>query len=452
MGPGYTGPFFWGFMEIEITCNTTDDQLFANVAANSQLDVPWIHREEEHDGHAVICGGGPSLADTLDMIRYRKSLGQKIFALNQAAQFLVNNGIEPDYQVILDARPENIEFCMCAKKILLGSQVDPALFEKAGCDAILWHPVIEGIDQHIKADKAYTLIGGGTTVGLSSMALAYTMGYRKIHLFGYDSSHAGDQSHAYKQALNDDDHIAVTEINGKTFRSSLTMARQAELFPTLCNSLIDLGCIITVEGDGLIKEIAKKMAAPMDETEKYEMMWSHPAYRDYSPGEECAKTFIETASPQAGSLIADIGCGTGRGTKALSGMGEFRHILVDFAANCLDPDLRALPFVRADLRNDLCLRADYVYCTDVMEHIEPEHIERVLLNIKSVAPRAFFQISLVEDNMGALIGQPLHLSVHPYEWWVDKFQALGYSVISSGSTPEAAIFYLSTTWERHDRI
>lgn len=439
-------------MDLQITCNTPDEVLFSNVEANSKLDLPWVKLEEAHEGHAVICGGGPSLGDTLEDIRWRQSLGQKVFALNQSAQFLVDNGIEPDYQIILDARPENIVFCMCAKKILLGSQVHPSLFEKAGCDAILFHPVIEGIDSYIDSDKPYTLIGGGTTVGLTAMALAYTMGYRKLHLFGYDSCHAGDQSHAYKQDLNDKDHMAEVTVNGKTFQSSLTMARQAELFPTLCNSLIDLGCIITVDGSGLIPEIARAMSQPIDEAEKYKLMWSHAEYREHSPGEECAKTFIEVAAPETNSIIADIGCGTGRGTKALSGMGQFRHILVDFAPNCLDPELSLHPFLRADLRNDLCLRADYVYCTDVMEHIEPDHIDGVLRNIGLVAPRAFFQISLVEDNMGALIGRPLHLSVHPYEWWLDKFKSLGYSVISSGSTTESAIFYLSTTWERHDRI
>lgn len=441
-------------MEIEITCNTADEKLFANVAANSKWPVPWITTQEAHDGHAVICGGGPSLKDTLDEIKLRQSWGQKVFALNQAAKFLVDNGIEVDYQVILDARPENVHFHCWGKTMLLGSQVSPLLFEKCKENATLWHPVIEGIDQHIQSDKPYTLVGGGTTVGLSAMALAYTMGYRKIHLFGYDSSHNDGKGHAYEQDLNKNDHMAVTELNGKTFYSSLTMARQAELFPVLANSLIDLGCTITVDGYGLIPEMYRMQDEPMDEAKKYEAMWNRPEYRRFSPGEQCAKTFIATASPETGSIIADIGCGTGRGTKALSGMGTFRHILVDFAGNSLDGELvdAGIPFVKADLRRDLPLKADYVYCTDVLEHIEPDYVDQVLTNIKAIAPKAFFQISLVEDSMGALIGHPLHLSVHPYEWWLDKFQSLGYSVISSGSNTDTAIFYLSTTWERHDRI
>ncbi len=441
-------------MELAITCNTPDEKLFENVRLNSALDIPWVETTEAHDGHAVICGGGPSLADSLDDIRWRQSLGQKIFALNQSAQFLVDSGIQPDYQVILDARPENVKFLMPAYKILLGSQCDPALFEKAGTDAILFHPVIDGIDAHIPAEKKVTLVGGGTTVGLTAMALAYTMGYRKIHLFGYDSCHSGPKSHAYTQDLNNDDQMAEVTVSGKTFHASLTMARQAELFPTLCNNLIDLGCIITVDGTGLIPEIARAMmqSPGLDEKTKYEMMWDKPEYRIHSPGEECAKTFIEKASPEEGSIIADIGCGTGRGTLAISKNGNFRHILVDFAPNCLDDSVKGFPFLHADLRRDLPIRSDFVYCTDVLEHIEPDYVDDVLVNIKAIAPKAFFQISLVPDNMGALIGEPLHLSVHPAQWWLDKFESLGYSLIESESSTDSAIFYFSTTWERHDRI
>ena len=35
--------------------------------------------------------------------------------------------------------------------------------------------------------------------------------------------------------------------------------------------------------------------------------------------------------------------------------------------------------------------------------------------------RCFFKIAMFPDNMGALIGQPLHLSVFPLQWWVSMF-------------------------------
>jgi len=91
-------------MQIEILCNTDDSRLFSNIATNSASSKKWIKEVPEHDGHAVIVGGGPSLVEFLPTIKHRYSLGQKIFALNGAARFLNAHGIVPDYQVILDAR------------------------------------------------------------------------------------------------------------------------------------------------------------------------------------------------------------------------------------------------------------------------------------------------------------------------------------------------------------
>lgn len=249
-------------MQLTVTCNTEDDVLFQNIAQNSLLPNEWVKSEQEHDGHAVIVGGGPSLLDTIESIRWRKSIGQTIFALNGAARTLKEHGVEVDYTVVLDARAFNVRFLGYSKKYLLSSQCEPSLF-KAEPDAIIWHPAIDGIDAHIpETDRDFCLIGGGTTVGLSTMCLAYAMGYRKMHLYGFDSSHR-EKSHAYNQPENENEPICRMTVYGKTFKTSWTMAKQAELFPTVCDNLIDLGCIITVDGDGLIPHIVRNMPKPI---------------------------------------------------------------------------------------------------------------------------------------------------------------------------------------------
>jgi hypothetical protein len=39
------------------------------------------------------------------------------------------------------------------------------------------------------------------------MSLAFGLGYRKIHLYGFDSSYREDTHHAYMQNLNDGDLV-----------------------------------------------------------------------------------------------------------------------------------------------------------------------------------------------------------------------------------------------------
>ena len=431
-------------MDIEILCNTPDEVLFANIANNAKSCVDWVCEEEAHEGHAVIVGGGPSLAENLEQIRKRYRMGQAVFALNGAAKFLNENGIVPDYQVILDARSETAGLVSKAQEYLLASQCHPSTL--AAVDPLrvsIWHPVIEGIEDVLSfSDQEYVLIGGGLTVGLSSMCLAYAMGYRKIHLFGYDSSHRIDLTHAYSQPMNSTEPRCKVTVNGKAFSTSLTMARQAEAFPDVCNNLIDLGCIITVDSDGLIAEVVRHMAAnpvPKTEEQKYKAMWSHPEYRFVSPGENIAQTFVEAAEVTSTDSVVDFGCGTGRGGQAVANLTGAKVLLVDFAANALDDDIK-LPFVQADLTKPMTVTGSVGYCTDVLEHIPTEDVPKVIENIMACVPSCFFQVSLVDDAMGVLIGQPLHLTVKPVQWWLEQFA--GYDVVSSGSNADTACFYV----------
>jgi hypothetical protein len=430
-------------MEIELICNTDDAVLFGNIAANSKRHYEWAKELPAHDGHAVIVGGGPSLAENLWLIKKRYDLGQTIFALNGAAKFLNANGIKPHYQVILDAREENVTLIDVADQYLIASQCNPAVFEKLdGQKVTVWHPAIEHIEPYLTGyESEYALIGGGLTVGLSSMCLTYALGFRKLHLFGYDCSHRNTLGHAYSQKMNDREPLCKVTVDGQVFTASLTMARQAELFPTVCNNLIDLGCIITVDADGLIKSVLKSMRenpSPTTEAEKYQMMWDRDAYRTVSPGELVSDLAIEICGITSNNTVIDFGCGTGRGGKAIHAKTGAQVTLVDFAANCRDTG--DLNFIVADLTKPMTLEADIGYCTDVMEHIPTKDVAVVIENIMCCVDRAFFQISLIPDNMGALIGEPLHLSVFPVEWWLQQFSA--WEVLWSQADGDNAMFYV----------
>jgi SAM-dependent methyltransferase len=190
------------------------------------------------------------------------------------------------------------------------------------------------------------------------------------------------------------------------------------------------------------------------EQAKYEKMWAQKQYRDFSPGENTAQTFLEVVRPGPGEHVIDFGCGTGRGSIMLALMGRMKVTMVDFAANCLDDFVQealvtqphALEFVQADLRNELPVGAKYGYCTDVMEHLPPEEVHTTLTNILRSAQHVFFQISLQDDAMGALIGEPLHLTVKPYEWWLEELKSLDAVVHWSAEADDhsVACFYVSS--------
>ncbi len=260
--------------DLDIICNTAKEKLASHVLDAADRDLRWFDTRPEHDGHICIVGGGPSLADTLDELKWRKSIGQKVWALNGAGRFLYRHGICPDAVVIADARPENADFLSELNQnttVYLASQCHPAVFDNAEdyeLQIILWHANSPGMAELLGEEQARPvfLIGGGTTVGMNAMVLAFASGYRKIHLYGFDSSYRDTTHHAYKQSLNDSDRIIDALYKDQKFKTTSWMAQQVDDFVALVPGLLADGCIITVAGDGLLPTVARDMASTIPPT------------------------------------------------------------------------------------------------------------------------------------------------------------------------------------------
>lgn len=431
----------------KVVCNTDEQKILENVLINARNVKRWIKTEQPHERVAVLCGSAPSLADTVDEIANRQKSGAEVFALNGAASFLADY-LTPDYQVMMDAQPHTIELIGKAKNHLFASQMTPECFA-AVPDAILWHATLgdtlvdeqDGFPQH---DDDYCMIGSAASVGNTALVLLYAMGYREIHIYGMDSSHKDGKSHSKHQSINDGDPCLITHLNGKEYTCSFTMKLQADSFMYRANMLVNAGCSIEVHGSGYLPELWNARPTFENEQEKYARMWEFNDYRAVSPGENCAQQFIDIANP-SGKVI-DFGCGTGRGSMVLHRAG-CEMLLIDFTTNSRDPQAMGLPFKQYDLTQPIDESAEFGFCTDVMEHIQPENVDAVINNIMGCVNKCFFQISLIADSMGEIIGQQLHLSVYPYTWWVDKFKALGYSVEWSEDQGISAVFYISNYLE-----
>lgn len=238
--------------------NTEESQLALNTDYSSKIDRQWVQQVAEHDGHAVIIGGGPSLRKDLEEIRKRKDAGQHVFALNNSWKWLLDNEILADAHVMLDARRENAKFVPTPSAITkyYASQCAKEVWDAAP-DALLWNHLNA---QNIIGDdpRANTLIAGGSTVGLNAMALVYVLGYRKIHLYGFDSSYDDERHHhAYEQALNDKERVVTVTAAGEEFITAAWMAQQVSEFCLLLPQLMELGCTVTVHGYGLLQHVAK---------------------------------------------------------------------------------------------------------------------------------------------------------------------------------------------------
>ena len=264
-------PYVWKIgggttLELKHVGNVAQDVFKDNIRNALKLPFPWLQMAAAHEGHAAIIGGGPSLKDDIEEIRQRQRHGQVIFSTNNTYNFLVENGIIPDCQVMIDARAENKEFIRPISDSLhyLASQCHPQVFDKVkGKNVVLFHSFFsDGIFDIIGNNSGDPLVGGGSTVCLHSIALAWILGYRNFHLYGMDSSYDGESGHAYAQVLNDNDKIIEVGMNDKRYRVAPWMATQLEDFKELAKEMIERGCVITVHGKKLLPDAAKLMCTP----------------------------------------------------------------------------------------------------------------------------------------------------------------------------------------------
>jgi SAM-dependent methyltransferase len=161
----------------------------------------------------------------------------------------------------------------------------------------------------------------------------------------------------------------------------------------------------------------------------YQDVWSSvDRYADYAPGERYLPIFQSIVGDPRLALVLDAGTGSGKGALALL-QANFTVIAVDVTGAGLVDAARDIPFVEACLWTDLersVGRVDWVYCTDVLEHVPPQFTMLAVEQMLRVSRRGvFITVSLVPDNFGAWVGRSLHQTVQSFTWWRDSLRELG---------------------------
>lgn len=171
----------------------------------------------------------------------------------------------------------------------------------------------------------------------------------------------------------------------------------------------------------------------------YDTVWSSvEAYGQHSPGEHYLPLFLQVATPPA--VVLDAGSGSGKGALALKRAG-FHVTLCDVTHAGLVDEAKVLPFFERCLWHDLSgLWSDWVYCTDVLEHIPPQFTMLAIHQMLKVATEGLFlTVSLVPDSFGVWAGKSLHQSVFPFVWWRDALNEVG-TVVEARDLIQNAMF------------
>ncbi len=261
-------------VEFVFNKNVSNELIIANIRANAGRDLPYVDFKR-----ICICASGPSLADYLDEIKDRQAQGWHVASMNGSHNYLIENGIVPDFMFMVDARPVNLPFLDKANDhtaYIIASQCQPDVIEALkGRKDVLWQVHhCEGADiaiQESLGEKRCPIFIGAVNVGPSCLGPILAMGYRCWALFGYDGSIRDGQKHAFDQPQNAGEEIMDfcwpmnadgSKIEGvsKEYWATPTMAHAAQLFVQRYNAFRGIGIEIELRCEGLLPDMARMMA------------------------------------------------------------------------------------------------------------------------------------------------------------------------------------------------
>jgi len=239
-------------------CVADDETLFQNMENAVARGYPQVKKQESpKDGMITLVASGPSVAGQIDVIR-EMAKTSLVVAIKDAHDWLIDNGVIPDYALAIDPQEHRISFYKPNNGVeyMIASQCHKAMFDNLeGQKVTIWHPyVMKGQDR----PKNSLLIGGGTTSGLRAISLFYVLGWRHFALFGFDSCLTGDTLRINGSGLKEGEPLTKVRIDqdGETFYCNPSMALQAEHFQTYYDYLPDSHYYGF--GHGLIQAIIQK--------------------------------------------------------------------------------------------------------------------------------------------------------------------------------------------------
>lgn len=257
-------------LKIQAKCVLGPTERLDQIKAACDRGLEEFGPSDPHDKEAVLVGSGPSVKAQIKKIRRLQDKGCFILAIKGAHDFLIEKGIVPHAALAVDPQPHIVR---CFRKklkegsvrrpaYLIASQCHPELFDYLQDQrVILWHLLATSSSEFLRGRLQ---VGGGSTSGSRGLVLAWLMGFRKFHLFGFDSCLEGEGDSKLRKITGErwggveKEKIMELVCEGKTFYADPAMAAQANEIQDVIRMLE--GSKIKAYGKGLIQLIIETNA------------------------------------------------------------------------------------------------------------------------------------------------------------------------------------------------
>ena len=252
--------------------NTPEETLLTNINSSIRRQLQQFYPQADQPGEIAIVAGGWSL-DEKEILKTCWEASAPIIALNGAGKWLMERNIRPAVLMVLDANPKNADFIIDIPgcKYMIASQCAPEVFDACeDKDTYIYHAVSAEEESVFKDaldgfyQRHWINVTGGSTVGLRSITLARMMGFRPMHMFGFDSCMSPEgEIHPYPQDWNTEKsarmYWAMTGENGsegREFQCATWQASQAQQFRDFVAKNGNM-FRLNIHGDGLLSYILR---------------------------------------------------------------------------------------------------------------------------------------------------------------------------------------------------
>jgi len=266
------GPLPSGVQAVPIHVNPRDcvpkDYIRNNIITNTKSISNWIAKCKAISNQAILVSGGPYLNIKELKQTIKDNPNSKVICVKHSYPTLLENGIKPWGCVVLDPRPitgesthgiirtELFKKIDPTTKFFVASMTDPSVLEfiRKQTDNIYgWHAFTESlreekernagvknnqvkIIEELGLPEGATLIVGGTCAAMRSIGILHTLGFRHVHLFGFDCCMEEPSKKAQKLTTGADDEkpqpkYFKVSVNNKSFWTTgelLAMAQDCE--------------------------------------------------------------------------------------------------------------------------------------------------------------------------------------------------------------------------------
>lgn len=415
-GPAASLPPALSVLQLEMQVNTTDKHLRSNLTHAKSLGLPQLKLQSAHERVLAIVGSGPSLKDTWAFI----PPDCDVMALNGAYTFLLGKGRIAQYFAMLDSRSVNEKFIAGSHlhtHFLIASQCHRGIFEALVDRAVtVFHLATPTTRVEFPDEDLY--VGGGGTIGLTALSLALAMGYRKVILYGYDSSFDGDATHVLPQPQNAGLNELDIWVQDRKYRTTHAMAAQTMDFFPFYEAIKKVApeFEIHLNGSGLFYDYIVTNNNPTSrerELAKYVEAYQHD---DYGMSRERRDGLDELIGEISGESYLDVSTGRGEvlelaakhGFQTVRGTETVEALCNERVTRAILPNI---PFADRAF--------DCVSLIEVIEHLLPDDIRPTLAELTRLARKHILISAAVTPHWYG--GVNLHPSARPEEEWQALF-------------------------------